>query len=130
MYLNYFGFSDPPFSIAPDPRYLYMSEGHREGLAHLLYGLETGGFVLLTGEVGTGKTTLCRCLLEKKMPEHCRLALVLNPKLTVSELLTVICDELDIAHAQDSSPRMLMDRLNVALLDAQCQGPAHGAGGG
>ena len=121
MYLNYFGFSDPPFSIAPDPRYLYMSEGHREGLAHLLYGLETGGFVLLTGEVGTGKTTLCRCLLEK-MPEHCRLALVLNPKLTVSELLTVICDELDIAHAEDSSPKMLMDRLNVALLDAHAKG--------
>ena len=121
MYLKHFGFSDPPFSIAPDPRYLYMSEVHREGLAHLLYGLETGGFVLLTGEVGTGKTTLCRCVLEQ-LPERCRLALVLNPKLTVAELLTVICDELGIAHADDASAKALMDHLNLGLLEAHANG--------
>lgn len=80
MYNPYFGFSEAPFSISPDPRYLFMSERHREVLAHLLYGLQIdGGFVLLTGEVGTGKTTLCRCLLEQ-VPEHCDIAFIIQPQ--------------------------------------------------
>ena len=81
MYREYFGLKELPFSIAPDPRYLYMSDKHREALAHLLYGINSnGGFVLLTGEVGTGKTTVCRCLLEQ-VPENSDIAFILNPKL-------------------------------------------------
>ena len=82
MYTGHFGLTELPFSITPDPRYLYMSEAHREALAHLLYGIgEGGGFVQLTGEVGTGKTTLCRCLLEQ-LPPRVDVAFILNPKLT------------------------------------------------
>ena len=90
MYNEYFGLNDTPFSIAPDPRFLYMSEQHREALAHLLYGLNSeGGFVLLTGEVGTGKTTICRCLLEQ-IPDNSTIAFIFNPKLTVEELVATI----------------------------------------
>ena len=90
MYLEFYGLKEPPFSITPDPRYLYLSERHAEALAHLLYGInDAGGFVQLTGEVGTGKTTLCRLLLEQ-LPEHTRVALVLNPKLSPVELLETI----------------------------------------
>ena len=79
MYNDHFGFSEAPFSIAPDPRYLYMSEQHREALAHLIFGFNSdGGFVLLTGEVGTGKTTVCRCLLEQ-VPEYASIAFIFNP---------------------------------------------------
>ena len=83
MYARYFGLKQPPFSIAPDPRYLFMSERHREALAHLLYGVRGGGgFVLLTGEIGAGKTTVCRCFLEQ-IPKRCNVAYIFNPKLTV-----------------------------------------------
>ena len=79
MYKEYFDLRELPFSIAPDPRYLYMSDKHREALAHLVYGIQSdGGFVLLTGEVGTGKTTICRCLLEQ-VPENSDIAFILNP---------------------------------------------------
>ena len=89
MYKEYFGLKELPFSIAPDPRYLYMSNQHREALAHLIYGINTqGGFVLLTGEVGTGKTTVCRCLLDQ-MPENIDVAFILNPKMTSEELSNI-----------------------------------------
>ena len=94
MYNHHFGLSESPFSIAPDPRYLYLSEQHREALAHLVYGIgDHGGFVVLTGEVGTGKTTVCRCLLQQ-VPEHIDIAVIVNPKLNAHELLQTICDEL------------------------------------
>ena len=87
MYSQYFGFSDLPFTIAPNPRYLYLSEQHREALASLLYGINcNGGFVLLTGDVGTGKTTVCRCLLEQ-LPANAEVAFILNPKYGIIELL-------------------------------------------
>ena len=96
MYAAHFGLKQEPFSIAPDPRYLFMSERHREALAHLLYGVRGGGgFVLLTGEIGAGKTTVCRCFLEQ-IPKRCNVAYIFNPKLTVEELLQSVCDEFRI----------------------------------
>jgi len=98
MYREYFGLKEAPFSIAPDPHYFYISEGHREALAHLFYGINSeGGFILLTGEVGTGKTTVCRCLLEQ-IPENCEIAFILNPTLSSVELLAAICDEFRISY--------------------------------
>ncbi len=123
MYREHFGITEKPFSITPDPRYLYMSKGHQEALAHLLYGIgEGGGFVLLTGEVGTGKTSLCRCLLEQ-MPEHVDLALILNPRLSDVELIATICDELGISYAKEEiSLKYLTDTLNSYLLETHAQG--------
>src|SRR5438034_8677431 len=98
MYARFFGLKQKPFSIAPDPRYLFMSERHREALAHLLYGVKGGGgFVLLTGEIGAGKTTVCRCFLEQ-IPKRCNVAYIFNPKLTVNELLKSVCDEFGIPY--------------------------------
>jgi len=123
MYLKHFNLTERPFSITPDPRFLYMSARHREALAHLLYGLgEGGGFVQLTGEVGTGKTTICRCLLEQ-VPDNVDLALVLNPKVTAAELIATVCDELAIDYPeQNSSIKTLTDILNRHLLDTFAQG--------
>jgi len=122
MYTDYFGLKESPFSIAPDPRYLYMSARHREALAHLLYGFKyDGGFVLLTGEVGTGKTTVCRCLLEQ-IPENTNVALILNPCLTADELLASICDEFRVAHPHTDSIKVLVDCLNTFLLECNSKG--------
>ncbi len=123
MYLEHFGFSEAPFSIAPDPRYLYLSERHREALAHLLYGIKgDGGFVLLTGEVGTGKTTICRCLLEQ-IPDDVDVAYIFNPKLTREELLAAICDELRIEYAHDAtSTKTFIDLINAYLLQSNACG--------
>ena len=122
MYSHHFGLSGAPFSIAPDPRYLYLSQGHREALAHLLYGTQSGGFVMLSGEVGTGKTTICRCFLEQ-LPEKCDVALILNPRLTTVELLATLRDELGIAgDADETSPRQLVDVINRYLLAAHARG--------
>lgn len=119
MYLQHFGLTEAPFSITPDPAFVYLSAAHREALAHLLYGVGkggSGGFVQLTGEVGTGKTTICRCLLEQ-VPEDTLIALILNPLVTPKELLASICDELgvDISQAENSSKKMV-DALNHYLL--------------
>lgn len=119
MYSKHFNLNENPFSIAPDPRYLYMSNKHREALAHLMYGLKTaGGFVLLTGEVGTGKTTVCRCLLEQ-LSQDINVAFVLNPKLTSAELLATVCDELGISYSPGHrSIKELVDNISHYLLDA------------
>ncbi len=123
MYEKYFGLTERPFSIAPDPRFLYMSQQHREALAHLLYGVgEGGGFVQLTGEVGTGKTTICRCLLEQ-LPDNVDVALILNPRVTALELLASLCDELHIQYAKGTtSIKLLIDALNAYLLDTHAKG--------
>jgi general secretion pathway protein A len=123
MYTNYFGLKENPFSIAPDPRYLYMSELHREALAHLLYGISSDGcFILLTGDVGTGKTTVCRCLLAQ-LPDNTDVALIVNPCLTVLELLETICDELEIPmDGGVESAKFYIDRLNSYLMEAHASG--------
>ncbi len=123
LYTQYFQFKEAPFSIAPDPRFLYMSPRHQEGLAHLLYGIKMGGgFVALTGEVGTGKTTLCHCLLEQ-LPKDIDIALILNPKLNSIELLGNICDELGIVYPKDNqSLKVFTDLLNAYLLDTHANG--------
>ena len=122
MYKDYFGLKEDPFSIAPDPQFLYMSARHREALAHLIYGMKSdSGFVLLTGEVGTGKTTVCRCLLGQ-VPENSEIAFILNPKLSVMELLATICDELAIVYPKEnSSVKILSTLINIYLLDAHSQ---------
>jgi general secretion pathway protein A len=122
MYTNYFHLKQAPFSIAPDPRYLFMSERHREALAHLLYGIGSGGgFVLLTGEIGAGKTTVCRCFIEQ-VPDDCRLAYIFNPKLTVEELLQTICDEFRVDVAPGGGVKAYVDAINVYLLDSHARG--------
>jgi general secretion pathway protein A len=123
MYQSYFGLSEAPFSIAPAPHFLYMSQRHQEALAHLLYGMSgDGGFVLLTGEVGTGKTTICRCLLEQ-IPASCDVAYIFNPKLTVAELLSTICVEFGISCPPgNTSIKVFVDCINAHLLDAHAHG--------
>src|SRR5476649_514205 len=123
MYTHFFNLKQSPFSIAPDPRYLYMSERHREALAHLLYGVGSGGgFVLLTGEIGAGKTTVCRCFMEQ-IPENCQLAYIFNPKLSVEELLHSICEEFRISLAPGvASVKGYVDAINTHLLASHAQG--------
>ncbi|UTY55951.1 ExeA family protein [Massilia sp. erpn] len=126
MYTQFFQLKQSPFSIAPDPRYLFMSERHREALAHLLYGVGSGGgFVLLTGEIGAGKTTVCRCFMEQ-IPENCKLAYIFNPKLTVEELLLSVCDEFGITlppqGAGAVSVKGYVDAINAYLLASHAQG--------
>ncbi|MBZ0070904.1 MAG: AAA family ATPase [Gammaproteobacteria bacterium] len=123
MYCRHFGLDAKPFSITPDPRFLFLSERHREALAHLLYGVgEGGGFVQLTGEVGTGKTTLCRALLEQ-LPQSVDIALILNPKLSGLELVAAVCDELKVDYPRDTqSLKVLVDHLNEHLLRAHAAG--------
>jgi len=129
IYLQHFGLKREPFSIVPDPGFLYPSNHHRQAVAHLKYGLDReGGFILLTGEVGTGKTTLTRTIL-KRMPAHIRVAYVLNSKLNVTDLLASICDELAIELPSDlaetrglSFSKICIDALNKDLLKAHAEG--------
>ncbi|MHC1742526.1 MAG: AAA family ATPase [Syntrophobacteraceae bacterium] len=123
MYQEFFLLQEAPFTIAPDPRYLYLSDQHREALAHLLYGVKgDGGFVLLTGEVGTGKTTICRGLVEQ-LPSECDVALVFNPRLTVVELLSTVCEEFGVGYPRGNrSIKVFVDQLNAYLLDAHSKG--------
>lgn len=123
MYTNYFGLKEKPFSIALNPRFLYMSELHREALAHLMYGINSEGcIILLTGDVGTGKTTIYRSLIEQ-LPENTNVAIVLNPQLGLTDILKTICDELSI-HSENSTPsiKSYIDSINKYLLAAHSRG--------
>jgi len=124
MYSSFFGLNEKPFSITPDPRYLFLSERHAEALAHLVYGInEAGGFIQLTGEVGTGKTTVVRSLLTQA-PKHAEIALILNPRMTPAEFLLAICEELGIGVPEGSehSLKDLVDLLSIHLLNAHADG--------
>lgn len=123
MYYRYFGLDEEPFSIAVNPRYLFMSARHRDALAHLLYGVGAGGgFILLTGEVGTGKTTINRCLLEQ-LPENTDIALILNPAMNAVELLATVCEELEIEHQTgEKSLKVLTDKIHHFLLNNHAAG--------
>ncbi|ASD66042.1 ExeA family protein [Pseudoalteromonas piscicida] len=118
MYLRYFGLTEKPFSIAPNPEFLFLSERHKEALAHLTYGLgDAGGFVLLTGEVGTGKTTVTRSMLAQ-LPESTKVAFILNPSLSELELLATICDELGIDYdSNNATLKSLTDVIKHRLLE-------------
>ena len=126
LYGPWFGLQREPFSIAPDPRALFMSERHREALAHLLYGVQGGGgFVLLTGEIGAGKTTVSRCFLEQ-VPPQCQVAYVFNPRQTVDELLASVCQEFGLKSGPEAPPgrsvKVQVDALNTFLLASHAQG--------
>ena len=127
MYAQFFGLSKEPFSIAPDPRFLFMSDSHREALAHLLYGVSGGGgFVLLTGEIGAGKTTVCRAFLDQ-VPPNCKVAYIFNPRLTVLELLQTVGDEFSIPRpvptgTGSASVKDYVDALNKFLLMSYAKG--------
>jgi general secretion pathway protein A len=122
VYTTYFGLREMPFSITPDPAYLYMSPRHQEALGHLLYGTgQYGGFVQLTGEVGTGKTTVVRALLAQKL-EHVDVAVILNPRQNEHEFVASICDELHVKYPKKATLKELVDALNAHLLAAHAQG--------
>ena len=124
MYASFFGLNEKPFSITPDPRYLFLSERHAEALAHLVYGInEAGGFIQLTGEVGTGKTTVVRSLLAQA-PKHAEIALILNPRMTPAEFLLAICEELglNVPVGSERSLKDLVDLLSRHLLKAHAEG--------
>jgi general secretion pathway protein A len=123
VYLSYFGLTDNPFSIAPNPDYLFMSPRHREALAHLTFGLkESGGFVMLTGEVGTGKTTVSRKLLQD-LSDDTQTAVILNPTLSAIELLATVCDELGVKyHANTNSLKVFTDKILNKLADNHANG--------
>jgi general secretion pathway protein A len=122
VYLDHFGLREMPFSITPDPAYLYMSPRHQEALGHLLYGTgQYGGFVQLTGEVGTGKTLVVRTLLAQKI-DGVDVAMVHNPRQSEHEFLASVCDELRVEYRASASLKELVDALNRALLQAHAAG--------
>ena len=122
MYTEFFGLNEKPFAITPDPRYLYMSARHTDALAHLLYGIsESGGFIQLTGEVGTGKTTLIRSVLEQ-LPAKADIALILSPQLTTIEFLATIVQELHCPAPVERTVKAYIDVLNSHLMQAHADG--------
>ena len=123
MYGQFFNIDESVFSIAPNPKYLFLSKQHEEALAHLLYGVtRKGGFVCLTGEIGTGKTTVCRCMFEQ-LPENTDIAFVVNPKFSPMELLASICDELKLSYSTfQPSIKEYVKKLNSYLIEAHAKG--------
>lgn len=121
MYLDFFGLKEQPFNITPDPRFLFFSAQHREAFDHLVYGIEQRkGFIALTGEVGSGKTTLCRAVLAN-LPKKIRTALVLNPSLTETQLLRAILNDFGLA-VRGRDRLAYIEQLNGFLLEQVKEG--------
>lgn len=121
MYESFFGFKEKPFNITPDPKYLYLSDQHQEAIAHLRYGIEErGGFVVITGEVGTGKTTLCRHLINN-MDERTEGAIIFNPNLSEIELLKSINEDFGLDSSAQTK-KELIDELNRFLIEERLRG--------
>jgi general secretion pathway protein A len=117
MYCDYFGFSEKPFTITPNPHFVFLSEIHREAFARLLYGVDShAGFIALTGEVGTGKTTMLRTLLTQLDPEKYTSALIFNPCMSGEQLLVGVCREFNIT-AEEQNRSGYLDALNRFLID-------------
>lgn len=122
MYLDFFGLKEKPFTITPNPKFIYLSKNHKEVFAHLLYGVRNqAGFVVVTGEVGTGKTTVLRTLLGELLEDHYRLAFIFNPCLSALDLLRNINREFGI-DAQGESNSELLNSLNVFLVEQRGAG--------
>jgi len=122
MYLDFYGFREKPFNLTPDPRFVFLSKNHREAFAHLLYGINNrAGFILLTGEVGSGKTTVLRALLSQLDGDHYRTALIFNPCLSPPELIQNINREFAI-QTYASTGSSLLDSLNPFLLQQNSEG--------
>ncbi|MFT5260328.1 MAG: general secretion pathway protein A [Saprospiraceae bacterium] len=121
MYQSYFNLSKKPFGIVPDTQFLYQSRSHQEAIANLAYAIDDqNGFVQLTGEVGLGKTMVCRYLLSK-LPEKIDVALVLNPKIDEVGLLKNLCGELNIKHLKEDDARVLTEKISKKLLHTHSQ---------
>lgn len=122
MYQDFFRLTESPFAIVPNPRFYFLSERHKEALSHVLNGIEDGGgLALLTGEVGTGKTTTMKALLER-LPEKTQVAMILNPSISVLELLQTLCDELGVAYSEDDSFKRLYDAIADKLFNNESKG--------
>jgi len=120
MYLDFYGLNEKPFSLTPDTRFLYLGKNHQDASNNLLYGIrEKEGFVVLTGDIGTGKTTIVRALLER-LGKDTSTALILNPMLEGEELLKCILEEFGIGNTGDTK-KELIDRLNQFLLANSCR---------
>jgi general secretion pathway protein A len=122
MYQNYFGFKERPFQLVPNPAYLFLSRSHEEAMAHLTYAVSEGdGFIAIIGEVGTGKTTLCRAFIES-LDNRREMAYIFNPKLTAVELLGAVCDEFGLQVPENGTTKDLIDTLNRFLLSKRAEG--------
>ncbi len=122
MYCDFFGFTEKPFTITPNPHFIFLSSIHREAYARLLYGVDShAGFIALTGEVGTGKTTLLRTLLTQLDPEKYKIALIFNSCVSAEQLLAGICREFGV-EAEEQTRFGYLDALNVFLIEQNSAG--------
>ncbi|MCP4298357.1 MAG: AAA family ATPase, partial [Proteobacteria bacterium] len=123
VYIDFYKLKEPPFSITPDPEFLFLSQTHQSVMERVLYSIDSKmGFILLSGEVGTGKTTICRSIIDTLNP-IAEIVYIINPSLSGRALIASILDDLSIAYAADSSKKDLIDQLNNFLLNRDCHKP-------
>ena len=123
IYLDFYGLSEPPFSITPDPQFLFMAKTHQNALDKITYGIESRmGFIVLTGETGTGKTTICRFILDQ-IGERAKSVYIINPSLSGRELISSILDDLGISYSETMSKKEMIGCLNGYLLSGQARLP-------